>query len=482
MGSDGSPYEKRVDAEGRVLSEKCIADEVPFEKLPEGWAWARLETLVLILNGDRGKNYPAKSKLHKSGIPFVSAINIERGVVTESNMLYLNESQYEALRAGQLQKGDSVFCIRGSLGKHGVFPFDKGAIASSLVVVRLISSEVLHETYLELLFDSPLTFIGIRRFNNGTAQPNLAARDFGSFLYALPPLAEQRRIVKRVGELMPLVDDYGKLEDAREALDAALPDRLRKSVLQMAVQGKLVPQDPADEPASVLLERIREQRRKLIAEKKVRAPKGGESVIYTGSDGRRYEKRIDKKGCIVSDKCIENEIPFDIPDGWAWTRLPGIVNIGIGKTPSRHEPEYWLNGTVPWFSISDMNDGETVFKTKEKVSSLACENCFKSELVSAGTLLMSFKLTIGKTSIMGVDGVHNEAIVSIAPYIDKADALRDYLLWVLPLFAKGGNTKSAIKGATLNSKSLAALLIPLPPLAEQQRIVEQIQALVSLAV
>ena len=482
MSSDGSPYEKRIDAKGHVLSEKCIADEVPFEKLPEGWAWARLETLVLILNGDRGKNYPAKSKLHKSGIPFVSAINIERGVVTESNMLYLNESQYGALRAGQLQKGDSVFCIRGSLGKHGVFPFDKGAIASSLVVVRLISSEVLHETYLELLIDSPLTFIGIRRFNNGTAQPNLAARDFGSFLYALPPLAEQRRIVKRVGELMPLVEDYGKLEEAREELDAALPDRLRKSVLQMAVQGKLVPQDSADEPASVLLKRIREQRRKLIAEKKMKAPKGGESVIYTGSDGRRYEKRIDKKGCIVSDECIENEIPFDIPDGWAWTRLPGIVNIGIGKTPSRHEPEYWLNGTVPWFSISDMNDGETVFKTKEKVSSLACKNCFKSELVSAGTLLMSFKLTIGKTSIMGVDGVHNEAIVSIAPYIDKADALRDYLLWVLPLFAKGGNTKSAIKGATLNSKSLAALLIPLPPLAEQQRIVKQIQVLASLAV
>ena len=132
----------------------------------------------------------------------------------------MNVSQYEALRAGQLQKGDSVFCIRGSLGKHGVFPFDKGAIASSLVVIRLISSEVLHETYLELLFDSPLTFIGIRRFNNGTAQPNLAERDFGSFLYALPPLTEQRRMLKREEEQMPQVEEFGELEDALD--DAAL--------------------------------------------------------------------------------------------------------------------------------------------------------------------------------------------------------------------------------------------------------------------
>ena len=124
-----------MDSKGRVLSDRSIADEVPFE-LPEGWCWARLETMSMIMNGDRGKSYPAKSKLHESGIPFVSALNIESGRVTESNMLYLSEGQYQALRAGKLKKGDSVFCIRGSLGKHGVFPFERGAIASSLVIVR----------------------------------------------------------------------------------------------------------------------------------------------------------------------------------------------------------------------------------------------------------------------------------------------------------------------------------------------------------
>ena len=122
-----------------------------------------------------------------------------------------------------------------------------------------------------------------------------------------------------------LVEEYGGLEDAREELDAALPGRLRKSVLQMAVQGKLVSQNPADEPASALLGRIREQRAELVRQKKMKAPKGGESVIFTGSDGRRYEKRVDSKGRESEPVCIEDEIPFEIPESWEWARLGSLV-------------------------------------------------------------------------------------------------------------------------------------------------------------
>ena len=461
IGSDGSPYEKRMDTKGRVLSEKCIAGAMPFEELPEGWAWARLETLALILNGDRGKNYPAKSKLHKSGIPFVSAINIERGVVTESNMLYLNESQYEALRAGQLQKGDSVFCIRGSLGKHGVFPFDKGAIASSLVVVRLISSEVLHETYLELLFDSPLTFIGIRRFNNGTAQPNLAARDFGSFLYALPPLTEQRRIVERVEELMPLVEEYGELEDAREELDAALSGRLRKSVLQMAVQGKLAPQDPADEPASVLLERIRGQRRKLVADGKAKFPKGGESVIFRGSDGRRYEKRIDAKGGESEPVCIEDEIPFGIPETWAWARIGTLFEMGAGKNikaseiseqPTEDRPFccYGGNGIRGYVAFFNQEGDHPIIGRQGAL----CGNVQRA----TGRFYATEHAVVTKCLV--------DLDVSWACLFMTALNLNQYA------------TATAQPGLAVSK--IVELLIPLPPLAEQHRIVERIERLASL--
>jgi type I restriction enzyme S subunit len=323
-------------------------------------------------------------------------------------MLYLNESQYEALRAGQLQKGDSVFCIRGSLGKHGVFPFDKGAIASSLVVVRLISSEVLHETYLELLFDSPLTFIGIRRFNNGTAQPNLAARDFGSFLYALPPLTEQRRIVERVEELMPLVEEYGELEDAREELDAALPERLRKSVLQMAVQGKLVPQDPSDEPASELLKRIRGQRRELVAEKKMKAPKGGESVIFRGSDGRRYEKRIDSKGRESDPTCIEDEIPFEIPDSWEWARLGSLCNFGKCQNI-----EYGCVAVGTWnLDLEDIEkETGTILRKKLKA---AGENGSTKHIFDAGMVLYSkLRPYLNKVVVADEGGVCSSEILPL---------------------------------------------------------------------
>ena len=475
MSSDGSPYEKRVDAKGRVLSEKCIADEIPFEKLPEGWAWARLETLALILNGDRGKNYPAKSKLHKSGIPFVSAINIERGVVTESNMLYLNESQYEALRAGQLQKGDSVFCIRGSLGKHGVFPFDKGAIASSLVVVRLISSEVLHETYLELLFDSPLTFIGIRRFNNGTAQPNLAARDFGSFLYALPPLTEQRRIVERVEELMPLVEEYGELEDDREALDAALPERLRKSVLQMAVQGKLVPQDPSDEPASELLKRIRGQRRELVAEKKMKAPKGGESVIFRGSDGRRYEKRIDSKGRESDPTCIEDEIPFEIPDSWEWVRLGSIIcNRGQKKPTS----------DFCYIDISSIDNKKHKLGKDDVVLEASEAPSRARKIVKYGDVLYATVRPYLHNACVIDRGFKCEPIASTGfAVLSCLDGLNSYYLLnylISPCFDEYANDNENSKGVAypaINDTRFYCALTPVPPKEEQIRIVRLINSL-----
>ena len=145
---------------------------------------------------------------------------------------------------------------------------------------------------------------------------------------AIPPLQEQHRISKKYVSSHALIQQYDSLETVREQLDAEFPIRLRKSILQAAVQGKLVPQDPSDEPASVLLERIREQRRQLIAEGKLKASKGGESVIYRASDGGYYEKRIDAKGRGSEPICIDDEIPFAIPENWTWSRLGSLCNYG----------------------------------------------------------------------------------------------------------------------------------------------------------
>ena len=193
-------------------------------------------------------------------------------------------------------------------------------------------------------------------------------------------------------------------------------------------------------------------------------------------NGHFYEK-VSKKGEPV---CIDEEIPFDIPDSWEWCRFGYVVDFSLGKTPPRKELIFWDNATTPWVTISDMVDGKIINCTQEKVNNYALEKSFKGILVPKGTLLMSFKLTVGKVSILGLDAVHNEAIISIKPFIDNNNCFRDYLFRVLPLISQTGDTKSAIKGKTLNSKSLNKLLIPLPPFNEQERIVNKIEDIIPL--
>ncbi len=198
---------QKLIKEGKIKKEKPFAeiteDEYPFD-IPETWKWVRVAEICTILNGDRGKNYPAKSTLKKEGIPFISALNLDgKTVKKDDDLLCLSDEQYEKLGNGKLIKGDIVVCIRGSLGKHGRYPFDKGAIASSLVICRPYCTEDVFADYFMMYLDAPLFYSLIKLYDNGTAQPNLAAKSFEQFLFPLPPLAEQRRIVEKVRELLP---------------------------------------------------------------------------------------------------------------------------------------------------------------------------------------------------------------------------------------------------------------------------------------
>ena len=247
--------------------------------------------------------------------------------------------------------------------------------------------------------------------------------------------------------------------------------QLKNSILQMAVQGKLVPQDPGDEPASVLLQRIKAEKQELIKAGKIKKDKKS-SEIFRGAAHNLPYAFCEQIGKEIRD--ISDELPFEIPDSWEWVRFSNLVNFSMGKTPPRKETEYWENPIYPWVSIADMPADGTVLSTKEKVNQYAADNTFKSGISPIGTLIMSFKLTVGKVSILGIDAYHNEAIISIFPFVDDDRIVTSYLFKVLPLIAQNGDTKTAIKGATLNSDSLSNLLIPLPPLTEQKRIVNRI--------
>ena len=304
-----------------------------------------------------------------------------------------------------------------------------------------------------------------------------------TILIPLPPLAEQRRIVERVDQLAPLVEGYGKLEGAREELDAALPTCLCKSVLQMAVQGRLVSQDPADEPASTLLERIRGQRRKLVAEKKMKFPKGGESVIFTGSDGRRYEKRIDTKGRESEPVCIEDEIPFEIPGSWEWARLESVTTyIQRGKSPKYSSIEKYpviAQKCNQWsgFSLEKAKfvDPETVEKYNEE------------RILRDGDLLWNSTGlgTLGRMAIY--NSSKNEYGWAVADshvtVIRTRDDWFDYR-FAFSYFA-GPSVQSVIEdqasGSTkqkeLARETVKNYLVPIPPLAEQRHIVARLEAI-----
>ena len=450
-------FEKITKEKARLIKEKKIKrtkklpeitdDEKPFE-IPDSWEWVRLITITNFGNfkSVNGLEIPDDAWLldmkdmNKNGGGFrqliskneVGSVKSNKYVVTKNDVLY-----------GKL---------RPYLKKVEIAP-QPGYTTTEIFPIHTIANLTL-ATYLRYCLLSPYFVDTVNSSMYGMKMPRVGTKFLGSMSIPFPPLAEQKRIVARLDQLMPLVDEYAEAYDKLKKLDDGFNDKLKQSLLQYAMEGKLVKQDPNDEPASVLLEKIAEEKARLIREKKI--------------------KRTKKLPEITDD-----EKPFEIPDSWEWIRLGNLVRFTLGKTPKRSMPEYWESGTIPWVSISDLNNA-TLKQTKEHITPKAYSEVFGETISTAGTMLMSFKLTIGKVSILGIDAVHNEAIISIYPYIDANKIIRDYLYKVLPFISQHGDFNTAIKGKTLNKKSLSNLLIPLPPLAEQKRIVAKLDQLMSI--
>ena len=476
MSSDGSPYEKRVDAKGRVLSEKCIEGEVPFGELPEGWVWARLENLCSVITDGDHQAPPQQA----DGVPFLVISDVSSGELDFSNTRHVSIDYFNSLEDSRRPcRGDLLLTVTGSFGiPVPVDTEENFCFQRHIALLRPLSCR----PFMTNILLAPSTYKYFKAKATGTAQKTVSLSCLRSTLLALPPESEQQRIVGKLAQLMPLVEEYGKLEDAREALDAALPDRLRKSVLQMAVQGKLVPQDPSDKPAGVLLEHIREQRRKLIAEKKIKAPKGGESVIFRGSDGRRYEKRVDAKGRESEPVCIEDEIPFDVPDGWEWARLETVATyIQRGKSPKYSSIEEYpvvAQKCNQW-------SGFSLEKAKFIDPDTVCKYGNERILQDGDLLWNSTGLgTLGRMAIY--DSSKNKYSWAVAD--SHVTVIRTRENWFDYRFAfayfAGPSVQSVIEeqasGSTkqkeLAQETVKNYLIPIPSLAEQRRIVAQLEA------
>lgn len=361
-------------------------------------------------------------------------------------------------------------CIGGSIGKCAIT--DKPVTFNQQI--NSITPYLCNVEFVHIVLQSEYFRLTMMDKATGTATPIINRGNWETLLFPLPPINEQERIVANITELTHFLGIYSNKQEELNKLNSNMYQRLKKAILQEAIQGKLVPQIAEEGTAQELLEHVKAEKQKLVKEGKLKKSALNDSVIFRGDDNKYYEK--------IGENCndITDEIPFDLPYNWCWCRFSNIVSMTIGKTPARGEHTYWINGKYNWVSISDMVDGGSISTTKEKVSDLAVKEVFSAPISEKGSLLMSFKLSIGKTSILDIDAYHNEAIITIRPVIDKEYATRNYLFRVLPLIANLGESKDAIKGKTMNSKSLANLLIPLPPLLEQKRIIEKIDQLMQL--
>ena len=467
-GADNTPYEKIGD------EVRSLADEVPFD-IPDSWEWVRLIDVCEYIQ--RGKS-PKYSPIKK--YPVVaqkcnqwSGFSIEKAQFIEPN--YLSSYGPERL----LQDNDLMWNSTGlgTLGRMAIYkttanPYELAVADSHVTVIRPLKQFVLPE-YLYYYFANPSVQSVIEDQADGTTkQKELATATIKAYLTPIPPLDEQRRILAKLSEVLPVVKNYGVVYDETTAMQEAFPESLKKSILQEAVQGKLVPQDPSDEPAEALLERIRAEKRRLIKEGKIKKDKH-ESVIFR-RDNSHYEK-LDGV-----ERCIDDELPFEIPDSWVWVRLGTVLEIARGGSP-RPIQQYLTTEPdgINWIKIGDTDKGgKYIYKTKEKIRP---EGVTKSRMVHSGDFLLTNSMSFGRPYILKTDGCIHDGWLVLSNRFDCYSV--DFIYYILSSPFAYYQFCDSVSGAVvknLNSDKVANALFPLPPLAEQHRIVQRIEELLPL--
>ena len=451
--SYNTPYEKIGD------EVRSLADEVPFD-IPDSWEWVRLGELFQHNIGKALNAANCTGQLKQ----YITTSNLywDRFELDNLKEMYFSESEIEKCT---VIKGDLLVCEGGDIGRASIWSYDYPMCIQNHIH-RLRAYVPLCTRFFYYLFDlyKHIGWIG----GKGIGIQGLSSNAIHSLLFPLPPLAEQHRIVETIDKLQPYTDAYADVESTLDTLNTTFPERLKKSILQEAVQGKLVPQDSSDEPAEALLERIRAEKQRLIKEGKIKKDKH-ESVIFR-RDNSHYEK-LDGV-----ERCIDDELPFEIPESWAWARLGNIGDWGSGATPSRTHPEYY-DGSIPWLKTGDLTDSY-ITDIPEGISQLALEKTSVRLNESGSVLMAMYGATIGKLGILTYSATTNQACCACKPvYGVETLFLFYFLMSQRTAFIKRGEGGAQ---PNISKEKIVTTLMPLPPLAEQHRIVQRIEELLPL--
>ena len=429
---------QKLIKEGKFKKQKALPeiteDEIPFD-IPDSWKWVRLGEIVRLITDGTHKtpNYA------QEGIPFISVQNISSGRFTFDKIKYISKTEHEILsKRVKPQKNDILFCRIGTLGKAIKIDFDmEFSIFVSLGLIRLVDINI--NNFLLNYLNSPVInkWIDSVKVGGGTHTFKINLRDIPNMLVPLPPLEEQKRIVSKIEELLPLVDDYAKVYEELEKLNKKFPEDMKKSILQYAIQGKLVEQRKEEGTAEELYQKIQEEKQKLIKERKIKKQKELHEIT-------------------------EDEIPFDIPDSWKWVRLGDIVkNIFAGGD----KPSNFSKIKTEKFSIPVISNGETN------------EGVFGFTDVS---VIKERSLTVSGRGTIGYSAIRDEPYTPIVRLLVVTPLENTYLEFI-NIFIQATNeygNGSAVKQLTV--PMLRPKLVPLPPLEEQKRIVAKIEELLPL--
>ena len=361
---------------------------------------------------------------------------------------------------------DILLCIEGgSAGRKIGILSEKVCFGNKLCNFH---QYVNNSAYMYYFLQTP-SFVSIFKENMTGIIGGVSRDKIQNILFPLPPIEEQQRIVKQIKLLEPYIEEYDKVESELTTLNENFPELIKKSILQYAIQGKLVPQDSNDEPASVLLEKIKAEKQKLIRAGKIKKDKV-DSYIYK-RDNRHYEKIGDK------EIDITDEIPFEIPNSWAWVRLGNIMEIARGGSP-RPIQNFLTNDPkgINWIKIGDTSKTDKyINSTKEKIIP---EGMKKSRFVHKGDFLLTNSMSFGRPYILNIDGCIHDGWLVISNIYQLYNM--DYLYYLLSSPFAYLQFSGKVSGAVvknLNSEKVSSSLFPLPPLQEQQRIVEKIEQL-----
>ena len=458
-GADNTPYEKIGD------EVRSLVDEVPFD-IPDSWEWVRISSIAtLVTKGTtpRGGNVAYSD----NGIGFLRAENVA-GLdrLDLSKLNHIDEATHTSfLKRSILEADDVLITIAGTLGRTAIVKEENLPLNANqaVAIIRLADRRSVDLRYLVYALNAPAIQDKLTAQKKITAIPNLTLEIISDCLVPIPPLNEQKRIVNQFALFVPQIAEYEDKQTKLNALNTGFPEALKKSILQEAVQGKLVPQDPSDEPAEALLEHIRAEKQRLIKEGKIKKDKH-ESVIFR-RDNSHYEKRGSE------EVCIDEEIPFEIPSGWSWSRLGTCLDVRDGT----HDTPRYVSEGVPLVTSKNLSNGRVDFSTAKLISREDSQAVNQRSKVDSGDIMYAMIGSIGNPVLY--QGTDEFSIKNMALFKYVPDGMyMGYVYWFLVLAQE--DMKKAASGGVQAFVSLGYLrnyLIPVPPIEEQKRICDTIE-------